>query len=278
MLADPVMEAILRLTKRIEDLEVDRVSTAAPTDHNHTAGAGDGGILTNDAHDGYSDYAEIAAPGNPAADTARLFAVDDGAGQTRIRYKRSDASVRDVSDADKLQGTLIDTTAPNNLEFLRYASGTSKWTPTAPLAVDAVKLQTYAVSTVVPTTQLIMTWLASTAEWTAGRLTTLEDSTISGGVITLVGTSPIIIARVETEGAAATDNLDAIAGGISSTIVILIAYSGTHDVVVKNATVATNGLMIAGNFTLDTQADTLVLIRLGTVPYPWKELCRSNNA
>lgn len=43
------------------------------TDHNHTA-AGDGGVLTNDAHDGYMDLAAISVPSTPAADTLRLFA------------------------------------------------------------------------------------------------------------------------------------------------------------------------------------------------------------
>ena len=41
-----------------------------------SSAANDGGVLTNDAHDGYSDYSEISAPAGPAANTARLYAKD----------------------------------------------------------------------------------------------------------------------------------------------------------------------------------------------------------
>lgn len=60
----------------------------ATSDHNHSSSAGDGGKLTNDEHDGYSEYAEIAAPSSPAADKLRLYAKDDG-GTTKLYYKRS---------------------------------------------------------------------------------------------------------------------------------------------------------------------------------------------
>jgi hypothetical protein len=46
-------------------------------DHDHTATAGDGGILTNDQHDGYTDWLEIATPTNPSANEIRLYAVDE---------------------------------------------------------------------------------------------------------------------------------------------------------------------------------------------------------
>lgn len=61
--------------------------TGTPADHNHTAG-GDGGVLTNDQHDGYSDWTEIAAPSAPGANKARLYAADDG-GATKLYYKDS---------------------------------------------------------------------------------------------------------------------------------------------------------------------------------------------
>jgi hypothetical protein len=59
--------------------------TGTPADHNHTA-AGDGGVLTNDQHDGYSDWAEIAAPSTPGANKVRLYAKDDG-GTSKLYYK-----------------------------------------------------------------------------------------------------------------------------------------------------------------------------------------------
>jgi len=46
-------------------------------DHDHTE-AGDGGVLTNDVHDGYSDYAAISTPSNPTQDTGRIFTRLDG--------------------------------------------------------------------------------------------------------------------------------------------------------------------------------------------------------
>ena len=52
--------------------------------HNHTAAAADGGIATDDEHDGFSEYAEIAKPANPAANKLRVYAKDDGAGVTKL--------------------------------------------------------------------------------------------------------------------------------------------------------------------------------------------------
>ncbi len=45
--------------------------------HDHTTADGSG-VLTNDEHDGYSQYIEIATPGNPAQNAARLFARANG--------------------------------------------------------------------------------------------------------------------------------------------------------------------------------------------------------
>jgi hypothetical protein len=64
------------------------ITAAAPTDHDHTAGAGDGGVLTNDEHDGFSEYGEIATPANPAANKVRLYAKDDG-GVSKLYYRDS---------------------------------------------------------------------------------------------------------------------------------------------------------------------------------------------
>lgn len=68
-----------------------------PDPHDHTSST-DGGVLTNDAHDGYSVYSEIAAPSTPAANTARLYAKDV-AGVTEFFYKNSAGTERDLSAA-----------------------------------------------------------------------------------------------------------------------------------------------------------------------------------
>src|SRR6266542_203268 len=44
--------------------------------HNHTSTSNDGGVLTNDEHDGYGEYAEMSAPSTPAANKLRLYAKD----------------------------------------------------------------------------------------------------------------------------------------------------------------------------------------------------------
>jgi len=46
------------------------------TDHDHTAVAGDGGVLTGDEHDLWSEYLEIVKPGAPAANKIRFYAAD----------------------------------------------------------------------------------------------------------------------------------------------------------------------------------------------------------
>ncbi len=66
-----------------------------PDPHDHTSST-DGGKLTNDVHDGYSAYEEIAAPSSPAANTARLY-TKDVAGVTEFFYKNSAGTERDLS-------------------------------------------------------------------------------------------------------------------------------------------------------------------------------------
>ena len=44
--------------------------------HDHTSAGGDGGVLTDDEHDSYSEYAERATPSTPAANKGRLYAKD----------------------------------------------------------------------------------------------------------------------------------------------------------------------------------------------------------
>lgn len=92
--------------------------------------------------------------------------------------------------------------------------------------------------------------------------------TIAGGVITATQTRT----AVDTEGAAATDDLDTINGGTAGDIIILSAADSTHDVVCKDGT---GNLSLEGDFTLDNGADKLVLMYSGSV---WTEISRANNA
>ena len=95
--------------------------------------------------------------------------------------------------------------------------------------------------------------------------------TIADGTITLTGYDQIRLVRIETEGAAATDNLDKIDGGVAGDIIICRAYDTTHDVVLTDNT---ENLRLAGNCTLDSSTDTITLIYRDTV---WIEMARSNN-
>lgn len=52
--------------------------TTATGAHDHTTAGGDGGVLTNDEHDGFSEYAEIASPTTPAAGKVRIYPKADG--------------------------------------------------------------------------------------------------------------------------------------------------------------------------------------------------------
>jgi hypothetical protein len=105
----------------------------------------------------------------------------------------------------------------------------------------------------------------------AGQLLSLGTSptlTISGGVITVTKSNH----RVDTQGAAGTDDLDTISGGEDGAILIIAPANSARTVVAKNAT---GNLYLTGDCTLDNTNDTLMLLCRGNW---WVELSRSNNA
>ncbi len=59
--------------------------------HDHTA-ADASGPMTNDEHDGFSEYDEIAAPGAPAANKLRLY-IKDFSGLSTLVYKDDDGAI-----------------------------------------------------------------------------------------------------------------------------------------------------------------------------------------
>ena len=91
--------------------------------------------------------------------------------------------------------------------------------------------------------------------------------TIATGAITV--TEPFH--TVDTEAAAATDNLDTISGGSTGMLVVFKAASSARDVVF---TEAGNIKLAGGTFTLDNIEDTIALIYNGT---NWLEVSRSDN-
>lgn len=84
------------------------------------------------------------------------------------------------------------------------------------------------------------------------------DLTISSGVITVTGSNH----RVDTQGGAATDDLDTINGGSEGAVLYLFAVSGARNVVVKNGT--GNIASSAGDITLSGgQTGCIVLVFRG---------------
>lgn len=81
------------------------------------------------------------------------------------------------------------------------------------------------------------------------------------------------VARVDTEAAAATDNLATISGTSlrRGQLLVVMAKDTTHTVVCKDGT---GNLQLAGDMTLDNSQDTLTLMYDGS---NWLELARSNN-
>ncbi len=101
------------------------------------------------------------------------------------------------------------------------------------------------------------------------RLVDQSSVTIASGVITVTGAN----AFIDTEGSASTDDLDTINGGSSGDILICTANNGSRTVVLKDGS---GNLKLAGDFSLDTINDKIVLIKNSSGN--WCELSRSNNA
>jgi len=93
--------------------------------------------------------------------------------------------------------------------------------------------------------------------------------TISDGVITTTKSYH----WVDTEGAAAADNLDIINGGTDGQILVLRTVDSGRDVTLRDAV---GNLQIAGNFTLATRSDRITLLYDGDLAL-WVELSRSTN-
>jgi len=110
--------------------------------------------------------------------------------------------------------------------------------------------------------------LTLTGGLTAGGIVTLErsDLTISSGSITPTKSYH----RIDTESAAATDDLTTITAGSIGDTLILQTTSSDRDITVVDG----GNLLIAGDFVMDSTQDRIMLICDGT---NWVEISRSNN-
>lgn len=93
------------------------------------------------------------------------------------------------------------------------------------------------------------------------------ELTIAGGVVTATGSRHTI----DTQGDAATDDLDTINGGTEGDILILSSANAGRDPTLKDGT---GNLILAGDFTLTAITDTITLVRYAAT---WVELSRSDN-
>ena len=106
--------------------------------------------------------------------------------------------------------------------------------------------------------------------------TSTQFPTIASGVITLESVdNPIIMLQIDTEGAAATDDLDTISGGRFGQVLVLKPADGSRTVVVKDGT---GNLNTAGDHSMDNSQDTITLMRTSESNDVWREIARSNNA
>jgi hypothetical protein len=103
----------------------------------------------------------------------------------------------------------------------------------------------------------------------------LNILTIASGVVSLRDYA-VQYVRIDTEGAAATDDLDTINNGTDRQTIILQSSSSLRDVVLKSGT---GNLVLAGlaDFTLTSTADTIMLMYNAALA-KWCEVSRSTNA
>jgi len=97
-----------------------------------------------------------------------------------------------------------------------------------------------------------------------------STSVIAGGAITITSS----YARVDTEAAAAADDLDTINGGQDGQRLVVQSASAARDVTLKDNT---GNLRLAGDFILSHTDDTIELIYNASISR-WCEISRSDNA
>jgi len=122
---------------------VDGVATPSGTlDHNHTSTAGDGGVLTNDEHDGFSDYANISTPSTPAANHLRVYANTQN-GHVFPYYIDQDGSTINIARDNVLlvRNTSGSTIAAGKAVNLNGSTGN---VPTINLALATIATQRHA--------------------------------------------------------------------------------------------------------------------------------------
>jgi hypothetical protein len=118
---------------------------------------------------------------------------------------------------------------------------------------------------------IYLRWTGSAWETLRARpmLTIGGTLTIASGVVT----ASQAYHTIDTEAAAASDNLDTINGAAAGLILVVRAANDARTVVAKDGT---GNLRLANDFSMNSDTDALTLFSPdGTI---WIELCRSDNA
>jgi len=95
--------------------------------------------------------------------------------------------------------------------------------------------------------------------------------TIASGAITIDDPRTPVYILLDTEGAAATDDLDTISGGYEEQVVVMTSSSSSRDITFKDGT---GNMALAGEFLANNNSDTITLIKRGST---WYEVSRSDN-
>ena len=95
------------------------------------------------------------------------------------------------------------------------------------------------------------------------------EKTIATGVITITAGYH----TVDTEGDAATDDLDTISGGRTGDLLVIVPANAARTIVAKHGTGNLN-LAAGVDFTMDEDDDFLQLLLIGAT---WQEISRSEN-
>jgi hypothetical protein len=138
-----------------------------------------------------------------------------------------------------------------------------------------VTLDHYVNPTVTPNSNLITNSGGPTNTFHHTKMERRQLSTVSSGVIS-ISDNLVKHIQVDTEGGAATDDLDTITPGQDLQTIILGTANNSRDVTIKHST---GNIRLAGgaDFTLNTTSDTITLVYRGALAV-WCEISRSDNS
>ena len=248
---EDLLKQLEALRKRVEALEVQEKSIAAGS----VTGTmlADSSVTSAKIVDGTIATADIA-------DDAVTNAKADNMAQATIKGRASGAGTGDPTDLSAAQVATIVNSSLNHTLLTNVGGNTHSQIDTHIASTTGHG----ATGAVVGTTNTQTLDNKTLSKLMLSR----SDLTIASDAITVTG----CYHRVDTQGAAATDNLATINGAVSGQILILQSVASSRDVTVKNGT--GNIFLSGSDFVLDNSRDFIVLICTGG---ELNEICRSNN-